>query len=959
MKQIYTRTLALLLAVVLCFGMMPMAAFATEVNGGVSSAPEDTASDGETTEMDSELQIEDVPVVYARDPISKVQSDLSSGSNYLTSYGVTRKAIVDELSAHEHDSYYLGTRYAGGDVQSPNGDTSYNGSAGMNCGGFVAYVLRKVGLNASAVMNLIKSTGDGNYFGSGKPYDILAGASNYYVLARAAGLTCYVYNTKAEMLADGKLEKGDIILMYWSMTPFNDGADNHIGFYWGESSGDDILWHSSTEPGSGNQISAITPKAANCIYIVIKIEPMGYNVTLTKTSADATYTSGNDCYSLAGATYGVYTDSNAAGTPVATFTTDANGHAELAKPLGNGTYYVKETKAPKGYKLDEKIYTFHINGADASVDVADDPGRVRLKLVKRDPQTGEIGQGNGTLAGAVYRITYQKNGQTVTQEGTSDVHGHIEPPFDDIPFGEVKVQEIKAPEGYKLDTQVHTYQIGAPQVVTEVFEMEPTDLMDEVICGGITIEKRDSVTDKKPQGDASFAGIQFDIVNDSDNSVVVNGKTCAPDSVVMTIITDAGGVATTGPNALPYGDYVVRESATNESMLKTFTEEIQVTVSEDGKIYSYTAKNDVVRGGIAIEKQDSQTGATPQGNADFSGITFEIVNRSANPVVVDGLDYAPGAVVATLTTDAEGRASTADDALPFGRYEVRESATNESMLLTFQPQTVTISENKKMYPVTAKNDVVRGGLSLEKRDTITGSTPQGDADFAGITFQIINQSRNPVIVNGSSYAPGEVVMELTTDSEGKASTANDALPFGEYTLHESATNESMLNTAPDQQVIISEHHKVYPFIAENEVVRGGVLIEKRDLESKLLTPLGGASLDGTLFEITNKSRNAVYVDGALYEPDSVCLTIEVKGGIAQSDARALPYGTYSMVESKPGTGYLWTDKTVRDFTVREDGEITEFREGDAAYNQVKRGDLRFVKVGEDNMHRFAKPAGVG
>ena len=957
MKQFFNRSLALLLAVVLCFSMVPMAAFATEVDSEVSSAieesPIESVPQDAPQEIDSEMQAADEPVLYARDPISKVQSDLGGGTNYLTSYGVTRKAIVDELSAHEHDSYYLGTPYAGGDVQSPSGDTSYNGSAGMNCGGFVGYVLRKVGLDSSQAVNLIKSTGDALYFGSGKPYDLLAGASNYYQLAKAAGLTCYVYNTKAEMLADGKLEKGDIILMYWSLQPFNDGADNHIGFYWGESSGDDILWHSSTEPGSGNQISSIVPKAANCIYIVIKIEPTGYNVRLTKTSADATVTSGNDCYSLAGATYGVYTDSNATGTPVATFTTDANGHAELAKPLGNGIYYVKETKAPKGYKLDEKIYTFHINGSDTSVDVQDDPGRVRLKLVKKDSQAGQAAQGNASLEGAVYRITYKKNGQTVTQEGTSDAQGHIEPPFDDIPFGEVKVQEIKAPEGYKLDAAVHTYQIGAPDTVSDVFEMEPNDLTEEVIRGGITIEKRDSVTGDTPQGDASFAGIKFDIVNDSDNPVVVNGKTCAPGSIAMTITTNEGGVATTGPNALPFGDYIVKESATNDSMLKTFTEEIHVTVDEDGKVYSYTAKNDVVRGGIAIEKQDSQTGATPQGNADFSGITFEIVNRSTNPVVVDGLDYAPGAVVATLTTDADGRASTADDALPFGRYEVRESDTNESMLLTFQPQTVTISENKKVYPVTAKNDVVRGGLSLEKRDTITGSTPQGDADFAGIKFEIINKSRNPVIVGGSSYAPGEVVMELTTDSEGKASTANDALPYGEYLLHESATNESMLNTTPDQQVIVSEHHKIYNFVAENEVVRGGVLIEKRDLESKLLTPLGGASLDGTLFEITNKSKNAVYVDGALYEPESVCLTIEVKDGIAQSDSRALPYGTYSMVESKPGTGYLWTDKTVRDFTVRADGEVTEFRDGDAAYNQVKRGDLRFVKVGEDNMHRFA------
>ena len=79
-------------------------------------------------------------------------------------------------------------------------------------------------------------------------------------------------------------------------------------------------------------------------------------------------------------------------------------------------------------------------------------------------------------------------------------------------------------------------------------------------------------------------------------------------------------------------------------------------------------------------------------------------------------------------------------------------------------------------------------------------------------------------------------------------------------------------------------------------------IEKRDLESGLLTPLGGASLDGTLFEITNKSVNAVYVSGALYQPGEVCATIEVVDGTAQTEVRALPYGTYQMVESKPGGG---------------------------------------------------------
>ena len=756
-------------------------------------------------------------------------------------------------------------------------------------------------------------------------------------------------------------EKGDIILMWWSNSPGADGADNHIGFFWGEASDDDVMWHSGTEPGSGNQISAITPKTPGSFYILIKIEPLQpkeYTVTLTKTSADVSITQGNSAYSLAGATYNVYKGTSGTGSVVATFTTDEAGHATLSTPLEDGTYSVKEVTPPKGYKLDEKIYTFTINGADTSLSVEDEPGTLTLRLKKKDSQTGSTPQGNASIAGAVYQVSYQLGGQTVTQELTSDASGNLGT-LEGIPFGTVTVKELTAPTGYRLDTEVHTYTVDGSQLTGDVYELEVDDLTEDVQRGGLTIQKLDSQTGTTPQGDASLDGISFEIVNNSRNPVVVNGNTAAPGQVAMTITTNVAGVATTGENALPYGDYTVREVSTNDSMLKTFTEEISVTISEDGQMLEYEAENEVVRGGIDIEKQDSLMGTTPQGNSSFAGIAFEVINRSANPVVVDGQTYAVGDVVMTITTDESGHASTGSDVLPYGTYEVRESATNESMLLTWQGETVTVRQNGHSVAITAVNDVERGGLSVEKQDTITGSTPQGDADFSGITFEIINNSRNPVMVEGQKYQPGEVVKTLVTDSEGKAGTADDLLPYGEYILHESTTNESMLLTAPDQTVNVTDDGVIYEFTMADEVVRGGVLIEKRDLESGLLTPLGGASLDGTLFEITNKSVNAVYVNGALYQPGEVCATIEVVDGIAQTDARALPYGTYQMVESKPGEGYLHTDQTVRSFQIRKDGEVIEFRDGDAAYNQVIRGDLQFVKVGEggdSNMHRFANVA---
>ena len=142
-------------------------------------------------------------------------------------------------------------------------------------------------------------------------------------------------------------------------------------------------------------------------------------------------------------------------------------------------------------------------------------------------------------------------------------------------------------------------------------------------------------------------------------------------------------------------------------------------------------------------------------------------------------------MVATLVTDDSGHASTEDEVLPYGTYTVREVATNESMLQTFTEQTVQVREHKKIYVVTAENEVVRGGLAVEKRDSITGSTPQGNADFSGITFEIINDSKNPVIVNdtvsytgltpGKTYKLSGVLMDKSTGGkllvDGKEVTA--------------------------------------------------------------------------------------------------------------------------------------------------------------------------------------------
>ena len=604
------RILAMLLAVVLCFSALPVSVSADEISSelptesSVESQPEETEEPAQTNGTISISDSSgDVPVLYAQDSFSSLKSDVEGGVNYMTSYGVTRQSIVRELEAHEDDNYYLGTPYEGGDAQSPNGDTSYNGHAGLNCAGFVSYVLRKAGLDAETVMEVMHQT-PVNQYGSGLPYDWLAGASNYKNLIENGNISAYAFRTKQELLSSGLAEKGDIILMWWSKTPGADGADNHIGFYWGNYDGEDKMWHSGTEPSSGNQISAITPKTPGSFYILIKIEEkiVNHNVTLTKTSADVSIAQGNSAYSLAGATYNVYKGTSGTGSVVAIFTTDAAGRATLSTPLEDGTYSVKEVTPPK-------VYTFTINGTDTSLSVEDEPGTLTLKLKKKDSQTGSTPQGNASLAGAIYQVSYQKGGQTVTEELTSDASGNLGT-LEGLPLGTVTVKELTAPEGYRLDTEVHTYTVDGSQLTGDVYELEVDDLTEDVMRGGLSIQKLDSQTGTTPQGDASLEGIYFEIVNNSTNPVVVNGNTAAPGQVAMTITTSSAGVATTGENALPYGDYTVREVSTNDSMLQTFTEEISVTIDSDGEMLEYEAENEVVRGGIDISKEDSEMGST-------------------------------------------------------------------------------------------------------------------------------------------------------------------------------------------------------------------------------------------------------------------------------------------------------------------------------------------------------------
>ena len=146
------------------------------------------------------------------------------------------------------------------------------------------------------------------------------------------------------------------------------------------------------------------------------------------------------------------------------------------------------------------------------------------------------------------------------------------------------------------------------------------------------------------------------------------------------------------------------------------------------------------------------------------------------------------------------------------------------------------------------------------------------------------------------------------------------------------------------------------YSVSDKVIRGGVKIQKRDLETKDTKPQGGATLKDTAFEIISLNDNPVLVDGKLYNKMKLsrqslqALTVSLR--LPQTHFLTV---TIRFPESKSPTGYLTTGAADREFDIVNDGEIIDLTdEAHSVYNQIIRGDLEGVKIGDGTHKRLAE-----
>ena len=615
---------------------------------------------------------------------------------------------------------------------------------------------------------------------------------------------------------------------------------------------------------------------------------------------------------------------------------DSNGNITL--PLG--TITIQETKAPKGYLLNEEIFVRQITskGTGEMVETYNMPTieeeviRGDIQLVKYGETNDEPGDSGADIkkplkdikfhltsktTGDVYTIITDEQGVATTKQlGTSD-RGNL--PFDTYTVSE----ESPYPE----------YDIIAPFEVTvdEEGKTYTYILRNDTVDAPLSVQKVDKETGKV----IPIAGAQFQILDENKKPITMKVSYPTP-MEIDTFETDANGSFTL-PEKLEYGSYYLHETKAPEGYLLGI-EDIPFVVDQEfdwENPLSITYPDAPAKGKIRITKTDKETDKPIPEGAEFTVTAAEDITTPDGTIRTE-----KGTVVATLTTDEKGKAET--EALYLGKYTIKETKAPNGYLVNPKEYEVTLKykdqETEIVYgDVTVPDELAKGKIRVKKTDAETGN------GLSGAEFEI-RAKEDIVTPDGTVKAKaGTVVDTITTSDKGTAETKK--LYLGKYEVQETKAPEGyLLNTQKYPVELIyadQETEIVYGDVTvPDEIAKGKIRITKTDKETNKPIPSGAEFTVTAAEDITTPDGTVRAEKGTVV----ATLTTDDKG---KAETDKLYLGKYVIKETKAPEGYLLNPKEF-EVTLAYKDQTTEIVYGDVTVpNQPAKGQIEILKKDEE------------
>lgn len=608
---------------------------------------------------------------------------------------------------------------------------------------------------------------------------------------------------------------------------------------------------------------------------------------------------------LKGAVFTLYKDDSV----IKKVTTDNAGVA-LFTGLKSGSYYIKETAAPEGYKLSDKKFDFTID----SNGVLSDEGFAGDELYKLTVENRPVEHGfkvkkvstndeGLTLSGAEFRIlgggldsTYTTGANGLTEQIT-------------LPIGEYTLTEMKAPEGYVINgagRHISVREDGIYLDGDKLGEGEAITIRNAPVNFKLRLVKVDADTNQ-PLANVAFIlkgkyGGTHSLITGSDG--ITDTISLAPGEYTLSEVAAAEGYAI----PLNGWGFTVKESTVQQV---TNTSEVTEWSFNDG-LLTLTLKNSRIYGGLTIEKTDGKDGSALAGaeftvaGSDDTPLTFIKNNGRYEAATGEGAS-------STIATDANGKAYITG--LKFGNYAVTETKAPEGYVLKGDRHSIAISRQQTEVTLRLKNDKAMYKVTAIKQDAGENGKLLVGAEFT------LYSAEGAVVAKAVTGYDGTAVFEVP---EGNYKLVETRAPAG-YQLSGDFVREITVNAV---QRAVGE----FKYTFNNEKTSYSIEIHKHDSEDKQ------KKLAGAEFAVTD-SRGFTKT-----------VTTDASG---KASITELPYDDYTIREIKAPKGYALSDK---EYSVKK----TELVHGSPvvieAANKYVLGSVTIKKVDHENTEKLLEGA---